>query len=204
MKTLNPIPYYRLTDLMEYRLVKCHPNYAVSADGRFMSFIGRPKLLRQGTTKAGYRNVVVDGKSAYVHRLVAEAFIPNPEGKPQIDHISTVRTQNNAENLRWVNARENARNPLSLEHYKEGNKNKSAHLRKPVVQLSLDGSYIRHWDSSGAAMAELGIEASNIRAACRNKRSRAGRFRWVFASDYRNPAKNVRKIRKISDILPLF
>ena len=203
-KILKPIPYYRLTDLMEYRLVKGHNRYAVSADGCVLSFIGKPHLLKQGVTKGGYNNVVIDGNSTYVHRLVAEAFIPNPKSKPQIDHINTVRTQNNAENLRWVTSGENSRNPLSIEHYREGNKNKSAHLRKPVVQLTLDGEYIRTWVSSNEAMAGLGIAASNIRAACRNKRSRAGMFRWVFAADFQNPPKNIRKIRKISDIKPLF
>ena len=52
----------------------------------------------------------------YVHRAVAELFIPNPENKPHIDHINTVRTDIRVENLRWVTHKENCNNPLTLKH----------------------------------------------------------------------------------------
>ena len=55
----------------------------------------------------------------YIHRAVAELFVPNPENKPYIDHINTVTTDNRAENLRWVTQAENNRNPLTRKHYSE-------------------------------------------------------------------------------------
>lgn len=62
-------------------------------------------LCKNGTTKA-FR----------VHRLVADAFIPNPENKPFIDHIDTNPSNNHVANLRWVTVFENANNPLTRKH----------------------------------------------------------------------------------------
>lgn len=66
-----------------------------------------------------------------VHRAVAELFIPNPLNKPFIDHIDTIRTNNNMENLKWCTAKENANNLLTLKHMSEGLKGKYVGEKNP-------------------------------------------------------------------------
>lgn len=71
-----------------------------------------PTLRKTRGSKHGYLYLCLSishdkVKSCQVHRLVAEAFIPNPEGKPYVDHINGITTDNRVENLRWVTAKEN-------------------------------------------------------------------------------------------------
>jgi hypothetical protein len=65
------------------------------------------KELRQYDTK-GYRTVSIDRKLVYVHRLVAERYIPNPENKPEVNHIDANKANNDVSNLEWVTRKENA------------------------------------------------------------------------------------------------
>lgn len=91
--------------------------YEVSDNGRFRR-IGQRRLIN-GSLHDGYIyvNLIINGRGILrsVHRLVAQAFVPNPEDKELVDHIDGNRTNNNASNLRWVTAEENANNQHRLD-----------------------------------------------------------------------------------------
>lgn len=93
--------------------------YQVSNEGRVFSIRKNKLLSPVKNKKSGYIQVSLNKNTHLVHRLVAEAFIPNTENKPVVDHINTIRTDNRIENLRWVTQKENNNNPITKKKYSE-------------------------------------------------------------------------------------
>lgn len=170
------------------------PNYEISSLGRVKSlarkvwngsgwYNHKETILVQRLSNRGYLMISLHHnkhlKTYTVHRLVALAFIPNPEGKPEVDHIDTNPRNNCVTNLRWVTSRENSKNPLTLQHHPNFKP-----TAKPVVQLTMDGKYIRTWDSAKDVEKELGIFGTNIRKVIRGLHGHAGGYRWMYLSDY--------------------
>ena len=78
---------------------------------------GKSFAYTYGTrSSSGYLHIQYKGKYYQVHRLIAEAFLPNIDNKPEVDHINRIKTDNQVSNLRWVTREENLRNRDDADH----------------------------------------------------------------------------------------
>ena len=95
-------------------------DYEITKDGQVINKHNSRVVKAQPNGK-GYLRVSIGGKLMFVHRLVAEKYIPNPENKPQVNHKNCNKTDNRVENLEWVTNQENrdhmVRNGLASNQY---------------------------------------------------------------------------------------
>ena len=90
-------------------------DYEVSSLGRIRY---QSKIIEQLLTRQGYSYIIINDQREFVHRLIAKVFIPNPENKPQVDHINHIRNDNRLQNLRWATCKENCNNKVSFKKNK--------------------------------------------------------------------------------------
>lgn len=141
--------------------------------GRGKGYLYAEAFLAPSIHHHGYAQVHLrkngKGKSIFVHRLVASAFISNSEGKEQINHINGDKTDNRLENLEWCTNGENQLHKYRVLGCKP--------YGKPVVCLESGETY----SSEVAAGKHLGVDSSCIAKCCNGKRKIAGGFHWRYA-----------------------
>lgn len=158
--------------------------YQVSNTGKVRTLIHN-KIMKPDVYN-GYERVTLYSpfrkRRSFVHRLVAEAFVPNPENKPIIDHIDTNPFNNNADNIKWCSQKENINNPISLNkrhkpHSKEWNENiRKGQEKKPIFCVELGIVFNGQTD----AQRKLGIFQTNIGKVLLGKRKTAGGYHWQY------------------------
>lgn len=138
-------------------------------------------LLNPVKTDRGYLTVRLykNSKSKYykVHRLVAEAFIPNPHNHPTVDHKNRIRTDNREENLRWA--------PMKLQCKNRDNKpiikGIKKLLSKPVKQYTMDIEFVAEYTSVSEAARQTGYCISSISKCCRGGYKQYNNYIWRYA-----------------------
>ena len=142
------------------------------------------KLLNFSKTYNGYQRVKlykkVCGKRTsqtfMVHRLVAQAFVSNPDNKPQVNHIDGNKMNNEANNLEWCTQSENLAHSVRI-----GLRDMTCctnATKKTVYQYNLDGTLVRAWESMSRAAMELGLQVSNISHCCAGRIRQTGGYKW--------------------------
>ena len=144
-------------------------------------------ILKQGGTsyKRRYQQVVLckEGKCSNkrVHRLVAEAFIPNPNNYPFINHKDENPENNCVENLEWCDCKYNNNYGTRNERMSESQKHVGC---KSILQFDDNNNLINIFFSLSEACKVLGITSSgNISQACQGKRNKCGGYKWKYSND---------------------
>lgn len=136
------------------------PEYQISNLGRVMSFKNQyghgPRIIYGETTRSGYIQVSMNKERRKVHRLVALAFIPNPQGLPQINHKNEIKTDNRAENLEWCTAKYNV-------NYGTGIRRRSLKRAKRVRCIETGVIF----ESCKFAGLKMNLDYSHISKCCR-------------------------------------
>lgn len=129
----------------------------------------RPERTRNGYLRVSLSNESEKHKHFLIHRLVAEAFVPNPENKAQVNHRDKNRANNCVENLEWVTPLENLNYSDVIVKANKANERKVRCINTGVI-----------YDSIKTVEEKLGLHHANIIACCNGRRNKCGGLAWEY------------------------
>lgn len=169
--------------------------YQVSTDGLVRtSHMGLWKILSLGRKRHGYYSVLLhkEGKrkNMLVHRLVAKAFIPNPNNYPYINHKDENPSNNHVENLEWCTAEYNINYGTCKERIANSNS-------KPILKYDLDGNFICEYKSLAEAERIEGIDHATISLSCSGRVSYQCGYIWIYKCDKDTIQERVQRVKMV-------
>ena len=161
-------------EVSNYGRVRSKDRVVIRNDGHKLTLKG--KLLKPITDHKGYVNVSIYNsngiKISHVHRLVAIAFIENPNMLPQVNHKDGNKKNNNVNNLEWCDNEYNQLHAIAHGLRKTEN----------VIQYDKKGNFIKEWDNATSVKKALNIDNGHIGLCCKGIRKTAGGYIWKYAN----------------------
>lgn len=163
-------------------------DYFISKDGEvFSKKSGTMKKLKTRINDKGYEDIKIKGKTYKIHRLVAEAYIPNPLNKPQVNHKNGVKSKNYVTNLEWVDNSENQKHAWDTGLQKKRNASNRIFNDDEIALIVED--YTNNNLSQRDLASKYGVAKTTIADILRGKYYNANKQRSNV-----NREKNVRKL----------
>ena len=157
----------------------------VSTFGRVRSNMRDGRILKATPDNKGYMRLHVtikrERKAFKIHRLVAEAFIPNPDNKPQVNHIDGDKSNNAVSNLEWVTSKENAQHALRTGLWKSNmaaTKKRNKLKIMPIIATNIETGQQIHFESIGSA--ERALDTRHITDVLKGKRRQAKGYIFAY------------------------
>lgn len=153
--------------------------YQVSSFGRVHSLY-KNIILKGVKATGGYTivNLSKNGSTSTktIHRLVAQVFIPNPENKPEVNHIDEDKSNNRVDNLEWMTAKENVNH---------GTRNKRLSRTKsiPILAINLKTGESKQFYGINECARQLGLNPSNITSVLKGNRKQTGGYKFKYLNE---------------------
>ena len=175
-----------------WRDITDYPNYQVINLGNVKN-IKTNKMLKPFVSNR-YLKVALSNNSEIkhfpIHRLVASAFIPNPDDKPQVNHKDGYKLNNNVENLEWVTKKENIRHAWNTGLCENARYNLQNHYiksiekrKRKIKQYDIQGNFIEEYGSIIEASKKYNIASTNIKNACKGIYKTSCGFIWKYSEE---------------------
>lgn len=175
--------------------------YKVSSIGRIIvlqrivkrvnnhTLLTKPKIKKPSRLYTGYLSIGLTKNSVtttrLIHRLVAVAFIENPEGYPYIDHIDGSRDNNCVSNLRWCTQSQNMLNPISRKRNSLSKKGKRPYWVFKKIVCIKDGVAVKEYNSISDVVND-GHSDECVSRVCRKLRKTYHGYRWMYLDEYKS------------------